>query len=601
VQGTLLLIGIVVLLSVSVAVPFLQGGASEKVDQSEDEAATIETSGLTPDASFNYTRPVYANAPVTLNASESDLRGGDSATYEWDLDDDGEYEKRGEVITHTFTTTGVTSVELRVQRDDVTALPDTVTNSITVEQAPAPEAQFTHSSPIYVDEDVTLDASNSDIGDSADVSYDWDLDGDGAYEKSGETITHVFDETGDQSVELRVTKNDIPADPDNTTQTLTVQDDPAPIASFTVDGPLTAGAQFDVNASSSTDPHGTITAYEWDFDGDGEAEDTGEVADHRYDSAGIKEVTLTLTEVDGQTNTTTREIDIEDANGANQKNRFWGDPHMTTLDGKKYDFMGIGEFVLTRDEDGDGPRVQIRTDQYAYWGASVTTAVALEVDGHTVVIDFEEGGRGNAPDQLRIDGESRTISENGQSIAVGNGAVFRTRNSYTVIYPGANDRVDDSDTAFRFTERYSRGDVYVDMDMHLNESSVTEMEGLIGNADGDRSNDIQTADGEILSTSYQDLYGKLDASWRLTTESESLFDHDDGRSLEDINRETFPSSQVVSMNDLGKQTRVKGKELAREHCLEPGTKQFENAVIDWGVTADKSIFDRLAPEDCQSG
>lgn len=599
VQGTLLLIGIVVLLSVSIAVPFLGGGSSEKVDQSQDQAATIETSGLAPDANFTYTRPVYVNGQITLNASTTDLQGGDSATYEWDLDGDGEYEARGKVITHTFTTAGEQSVELRVDRDDVTALADTATETLTVEQAPEPDAQFTHSSPVYVNEEMTLNASESDVGDSTNVTYEWDLDGDGDYEKTGDVITHTFDTAGEQSVELRVTKHDIPAPSNSTNSTLTVEEDPAPIAKFSVSGPQTVGATTTFDASNSTDPHGTIESYEWDFTSDGDVDDTGETVTHRYNSPRERTVTLTVTDNDGQTNTTSREITIEDSDGANQENKFWGDPHMTTLDGKKYDFMGIGEFTLTRDKDGDGPNVQIRTDQYAYWGASVTTAVALEVDGHTVVLDFEEGGRGRAPDQLRVDGEARSIP-NGQSIAVGNGAVFRTGDSYTVIYPGANDRVDDSDTAFRFTERYSRGDVYVDMDMHLDESAVTEMEGLLGNADGDRSNDIQTEDGEILSTSYQDLYGKLDASWRLTSESESLFDHDDGRSLDEINRETFPSSQVVSMNDLSEEKREKGKELAREHCLEEGSTEFKNAVVDWGVTADKGIFDRLAPEDCHS-
>jgi PKD repeat protein len=601
VQGTLLLVAIVVLLSVSIAIPFLQGGSNDKIEASEDQAATIQTSGLAPNADFTHSTPVYADAPIRLNASSTDLNGADSATYEWDLDGDGTYETTGEVITHTFSEVGNASVELRVTRDDVTALPDSVTKTLTVERAPAPDAQFTHTSPVYVDESVTLDASTTDIGDSDNVSYEWDLDGDGTYETTGEVISHTFTEVGDTSVELRVTKHDIPAPTDNTTTTITVEEDPAPIARFTIkDGPRTIGATNEFDASNSSDPHGTIVSYEWDFASNGDIDDTGETVTHRYNSKGERTVSLTVTDDDGQSNTTTESIRIEDANGDRQTNKFWGDPHMTTLDGKKYDFMGIGEFVLTRDKDGDGPNVQIRTDRYGFWGASVTTAAALEVDGHTVVLDFEEGGRGNAPDQLRVDGESRSI-EDGTSIAVGNGAVFRHGDSYTVIYPGANDRVDDSDTAFRFTERYSRGTIYVDMDMHLNESAVSEMEGLIGNADGDRSNDIQTEDGEILTTSYQDLYGKLDASWRLTTESASLFDHDDGRSIDEINEETFPSSEVVSMNDLTKQQRTRGKELAREHCLDPDTATFENAIIDWAVTIDKSIFDRLAPEDCQSG
>ena len=53
---------------------------------------------------------------------------------------------------------------------------------------------------------------------------------------------------------------------------------------------------FDASASSS--PDGAIVSYEWDF-GDGES-DTGVIVTHTYEDKGIYEVTLSITDSNGQ-------------------------------------------------------------------------------------------------------------------------------------------------------------------------------------------------------------------------------------------------------------------------------------------------------------
>lgn len=75
----------------------------------------------------------------------------------------------------------------------------------------------------------------------------------------------------------------------------------APLASFTVDCALLA-CEFD--ASASTDSDGTITGFAWDF-GDG-AIGSGVTTEHSYGSSGDRTVTLTVTDDDGATATTTR-------------------------------------------------------------------------------------------------------------------------------------------------------------------------------------------------------------------------------------------------------------------------------------------------------
>ncbi|MFT4216806.1 MAG: PKD domain-containing protein [Micropruina sp.] len=61
-----------------------------------------------------------------------------------------------------------------------------------------------------------------------------------------------------------------------------------------------------VDASGSTDPDGAVASYAWDF-GDGTTA-TGVTASHTYASAGTYSVTLTVTDAQGLTNSTTQSV-----------------------------------------------------------------------------------------------------------------------------------------------------------------------------------------------------------------------------------------------------------------------------------------------------
>ncbi len=67
----------------------------------------------------------------------------------------------------------------------------------------------------------------------------------------------------------------------------------------------------DFDASESYDPDGTIESYDWAF-GDGNT-GSGEVVSHTYGSADTYTVTLTVTDNDGATDTTTENVAVEEA------------------------------------------------------------------------------------------------------------------------------------------------------------------------------------------------------------------------------------------------------------------------------------------------
>ncbi|WP_198664701.1 malectin domain-containing carbohydrate-binding protein [Halorubrum sp. 48-1-W] len=86
-----------------------------------------------------------------------------------------------------------------------------------------------------------------------------------------------------------------------------------PTASFTYspDSPE-AGQQVSFDASGSSDD-GTIESYEWDFDGDGETDATGEQVTNTFDAAGDYDVELTVTDDDGVNDSATETVSVNES------------------------------------------------------------------------------------------------------------------------------------------------------------------------------------------------------------------------------------------------------------------------------------------------
>jgi len=70
------------------------------------------------------------------------------------------------------------------------------------------------------------------------------------------------------------------------------------------------GEEVTFDASESSSPGASITSYEWDF-GDGETA-TGESVTHTYDTADSYEVTLTVTDDNGEADTATTIVVVEE-------------------------------------------------------------------------------------------------------------------------------------------------------------------------------------------------------------------------------------------------------------------------------------------------
>jgi PKD repeat protein len=158
----------------------------------------------------------------------------------------------------------------------------------------APTADFTTA---IANRAVTFNASGSSDPDGSIASYAWDY-GNGTT-GTGVNPTYTYPADGTYPVKLTVTDN--LGGTATVTKNVTVAGNKLPVAAYTW---TAAGLAVSFNGAGSSDPDGSIASYSWDF-GDG-ASGTGATASHAYGAAGGYTVSLTVTDNQGESSTTTK-------------------------------------------------------------------------------------------------------------------------------------------------------------------------------------------------------------------------------------------------------------------------------------------------------
>jgi PKD repeat protein len=178
---------------------------------------------------------------------------------------------------------------------------------------PRPKASFTATpNPVRPGQTVTFNASGSSYSKGAIVKYEWDLKGTGKYETTTTTPTVTTSYSSEQTVNVGLRVTDSNGGWSYTTQEVKVGSFP-PVAHVSVSpsAPLT-GQKVTLNASGSTD-QGTITDYRWDLEGRGTYETntgTTPTVSTYFDTAGVHDVGLELTDSEGLTSKTTIPVKV---------------------------------------------------------------------------------------------------------------------------------------------------------------------------------------------------------------------------------------------------------------------------------------------------
>ncbi|MDR9394281.1 MAG: Ig-like domain-containing protein, partial [Roseovarius sp.] len=331
---------------------------------------------------------------------------------------------------------------------------------------------------------------------------------------------------------------------------------------------------FPILASGTIAAGDTSTMVSVDVQGDTTPE-FDEIFDARFFSATTSDPNVTITQADPTATGTIIDDDIDRAPPPPPVEAdIFGDPHLTTLDGLGYDFQAVGEFTLLESTAGDPMNVQVRTEPIND-AVSVITVMSMELDGSRIQID------GEADTPLTIDGTPTEIDTLDGPVDVGNGQIFydSEMNGFTIV----------TESGEQIKVGLFEG--YMNVCAFLNEDRPAgSVQGLLGNADGDRTNDLALRDGTVLPqpVDFDTLYGDYADSWRIT-EDMALFDRADGETTADFQDDSYPRV-VLTLDDLPPQVVANATSIVDAAGIEDPILR-DAAILDVALTSDPSFAD----------
>lgn len=280
-----------------------------------------------------------------------------------------------------------------------------------------------------------------------------------------------------------------------------------------------------------------------------------------------------------------------------------GDPHLTTLDGKKYDHQAVGEFILTRSKNRQF-EIQVRESPYKNINtASINSAVAMKVGDTRVGIYLKGFPDDQIKIPLRIDGKAVDLKD---SQDIDGGVITKTgERSWTIQW------LTGEVATFQISD--VGGDSMIDISTSIPESDYNQLEGLLGNFNGDPADDFMNRDGKVVKDNQEaidiarsvlnnfdinkwvpipldpitqafleSLHKEFGDSWRIS-QDESLFDYPPGKNTDSFTNKSFPNGFVI-LRSLAPDAVAKAEEACRQ--AEVPTDRLEGCLFDVAVTGE---------------
>ncbi len=261
------------------------------------------TTNYKPHAEIECLNSGLINNVITFNASLSSDSDGNIISYQWYFGDS--HTSSGITTSHSFSASGTYTITLTVTDNDEAS--DIATAHISISpgsgQNIPPVANAGGIYQGYINNPITFHGSGSYDTDGSIVSYNWNF-GDG-HIGTGQTTTHSYPSPSIYTVTLTVTDDDGATNTATTyvgiSQTQVQHFHPIAYGGGPYLGIANQMMTFD--GALSADIDGTITSYWWNF-GDGQS-GAGRTITHTYLAAGTYTVSLTVTDNDGLTNSST--------------------------------------------------------------------------------------------------------------------------------------------------------------------------------------------------------------------------------------------------------------------------------------------------------
>ncbi|MBA3548619.1 MAG: VWD domain-containing protein [Nannocystis sp.] len=263
----------------------------------------------------------------------------------------------------------------------------------------------------------------------------------------------------------------------------------------------------------------------------------------------------------------------------------WGDVHLVSFDGLLLDFQAGGEFVLVRATDGLPFEIQTRQEpmKLANFGGtdlslSVNTAVAMMVDGHRL------GFYTRHPEPVLVDGQPPVLGA-GQPLALGQGSLTLDADgrTYTITHP--------SGEVVTLTRQLAHGQVraHFNIKVNLPPARAGSVEGLLGDADGDTTNDIALPGGQPFPqpVAFDDLYWapvNFADAWKVAPGA-SLFDYAGGATPATFH-DAPPYIQMPATLPPATMPHV---QLAQQLCAACPDNLEGTCMTDVGFTGDPAL------------
>ena len=252
---------------------------------------------IAPEAFFSDLKEVYYKDDIIeLDGSLTyDGNTDDSLNFTWRTNLSGEVLGYGTILNVTLDE-GYHNISLLVT--DMDDLTDVHWDHVLVKNR-IPVAVIECPPIANVSEEVSISGFRSLDPDGDTLEYSWDFGDDQS--ASGMNVTHAWNDWGNYNVTLRVDDGSDSNSTDDAVWRIRINTIPEAILPEVME--FNVSERFTISGNLSSDEDGDTLQYSWDFDGDGEWDDTGENGSHMFEEEGEYEITMEVS--DGYASDTT--------------------------------------------------------------------------------------------------------------------------------------------------------------------------------------------------------------------------------------------------------------------------------------------------------